>query len=261
VAVQCLSSTDAIAHDYWLEQKPVLVAPGELCSMHLMVGDALTAEIERPFQEQITSRFDWFVGDGVVSLAESLPDSTTPVFEQLVHDAGVSLLVMDRDYVTIEGTVGQFLEFLDHEEQMEIGESYADVAPETPLSRRYRRSIKALLRAGEPIADDLHDKDVGQRSEIRILAPPHSLAHGDEFQVHLTFEGKSLAHQLVRAMVRGTDGTVAVQKAKTDERGIANFNLDRSGFWLIRVAYLQQCVGDCEVDWDTHYAVFSFIHR
>lgn len=229
--------------------------------MHLMVGDELEAEVERPFQKDITSRFEWFVGDQVLSLVESQPDGATPVFRRAVEGAGVSLLVMDRDFVTIETTVEQFLQFLDHESQSELGSIYADADPSTPLTRRYARSIKALVKAGDAMDGGLHEKTVGQQTEICLLDQPHALSIGEEFRVNVAFEGRDLEGQLIRAMVRESDGTTAIQNATTDGAGTAGFTLDRPGLWLVRVAYLERCEEDCEADWDTHYAVLSFVRE
>ena len=248
----------ACAHDYWLEQRPWSVSPGDECTVHLLVGDELSAELERPLQRNLTTRYEWHTATETLKLA-TMPDSTLPVFKRAMTTPGLSLLVMDRNFVSIESTVRGFREFLENEEQQGLGAPYEGVNGETPLSRRYARSIKSLIRVGTPDSSSLHQKTVGQAVEIRIMEPPHALALGDHFTVHVAFNGVDLTSHLVKAFAKEEDGTVTTQKRTTNDQGEATFALDRAGLWMIRVAHLRQC-NDCGVDWDTHYATFCFVY-
>ena len=247
----------AQAHDYWLEQDAWVLAPGDTCTVRLLVGDELDAELERPLQYEWTTRYEWHTGEQVLQLAD-LPDGLLPVFTRPRVELGPSLLVMDRGFVPIESTVGGFLKFLEHEDQEGLGAVYEGVAPGTPLTRRYARAIKALITVGATESGDLHSKTLGQQIEIRLLQDPHALELGATFKVHVRFGGDDLASQVIRALVRQKDGGVSIQSGRTNESGQTEFRLDRKGIWMIRVAHIRQCT-DCQFDWDTHYATFSFV--
>jgi hypothetical protein len=247
------------AHDYWLAQEPRALEPGDACSLRLLVGDELKPELERPLQKELTTRYEWHAPDGVMDLLETLADSTLPVFQRPVSQRGTFLVVMDRKFVPTEGTVEQFLQFLEHEEQPDRAAGYRNVDPTSPLRRRYARSIKALVRVGENSDGELHAKSIGQQIEIRMLQNPHTAALGAKLPVQVQYEGRNLSGQLVKALVQGDDGSVSVARATTDDEGVAHFELDRSGQWMLRVTYLQRCSESEEADWDTFYATFGFV--
>lgn len=254
-----LSVEESRAHDYWLQQEPLRLMPGDVCAVRLLVGDELDAELERPLQLDMTTRFEWYDGDTTVDLLASTPDSTLPVFHRRLPREGTSLLVMERKFHPIESTVERFLQFLEHEDRADLATRYADVAPETPLRRRYARGIKALFRTGDGAADHAHSSITKMTIEIRLLQSPHELEPGAEFSAHVQFQGKDLADQLVKALVRGTDGSVTVAKSHTNAEGIARFVLDRPGLWVLRATHLRESQ-ESEMDWDTHYATFSFVY-
>ncbi len=253
----CLAATTASAHDYWLAQEPLELDAGEVCAVRLLVGDELEAELERPLQRDMTTRFTWHAGHEEFDLLATTPDSTLPVFERRIHEVGTSLLVMDRKFHPIESTMGRFREFLEHEGQEDVAEALESVPDDAPLRRRYARGIKTLLRVGEA-RGELHAKVVGQTIEMRLLDDPHQLKTGGELRVHIQFEGQDLAEQPVKAMVRGVDDNVTIVTARTDGNGIAQFVLDRAGLWVLRTTYLRPSL-EPNMDWDTHYATFSFV--
>ena len=96
------------AHDYWLVQELSTLKVGDTCSMRLLVGDRLEPELERALQRDITTRYEWLTASGSLDLLESLPEGAKPVFQRKVAQTETALLVMDRDFVDIETTYGQF---------------------------------------------------------------------------------------------------------------------------------------------------------
>ncbi|NIV46650.1 MAG: hypothetical protein GWN46_07435, partial [Gammaproteobacteria bacterium] len=91
------------AHDYWFAQEPSAVEVGDTCVLRLLVGDELQAELERPFQREITTRFEWLSLDESVNLLDQTPENARPVFERKVTREGTALVVMDRSFVLTEG--------------------------------------------------------------------------------------------------------------------------------------------------------------
>jgi len=247
----------AAAHDYWLAQEPSTLAIGDTCSIRLLVGDRLESELERPLQSEMTTRYEWLSAGGSVNLLESLPEGTKPVLQRTVTRAETALLIMDRDFVEIETTYGQFTEFLAHENDTDLLQQVKDIPKDTKMRRRYARNLKALVRVGAGDDTPIHDRKVGQQLEILLLDDPWSVPHGEMLRAQVLFEGKPLERKWVRNFVGGQAGLLAESKALTDRNGSVGFPVEHSGQWVVRVAYVRRCQ-DCEgTVWDTYYATLS----
>ncbi len=256
VATLCVPVT-ALSHDYWLAQEPPSLEAGDRCILRLQVGDRLEAEIERPLQREITTRFEWVTAAGSEDLLKNTPDGARPVFERYFEREQTGLLVMDRDFVDIETDFGQFREFLEHEEATELLERVAEVPQETAMRRRYARNLKALIRVGAGDGEPLSSRPVGQQLEILLLDDLDAIEQGEHLNIRILFDGEPLDDQLVRSFVGGEQGLLNTQTARTDAKGQAAFRYEHRGLWVLRVAYLRPCE-DCEgTVWDTHYATFS----
>lgn len=254
-----LPGSPAAAHDYWMEHEPHELRPGDAFVLRLLVGDGLEPEVERPFQADMTTRFELHTPAGVVDLAEGRADSTFPLLESTLPDAGYALLVMDRRFHTLEGTLADFRSFLEHEGQGELAEPYAGMDPATPLHRRYARNLKALL-PGLDAADgagELVGGRVGQELEILLDPGVPGRGVGGELRGTLLFRGEPLVGQPGSAMVRRPDGELHRQPFRTGPGGHFAVALEHPGQWVLRVAHLLRTGGDA-ADWDTHYALFSF---
>lgn len=252
-------ATPAHAHDYWMEHMPRELQPGDPFMLQLLVGDGLEAEVERPYQADMTTRFELHTADGLLDLSEGRADSTAPLLAATLPEQGCALLVMDRRFHMLEGTVGDFLSFVEHEEQAQLAGKYDGADPADPLRRRYARNLKALLpglaRAG--CADSLVSVPVGQELEILLAPGVPGRGVGDELSGTLLFRGEPLVGQAGSAMVCRPDGEVHREPFRTSEDGRFAVELAHPGQWVLRVAHLRPTEGDA-ADWDTHYALFSF---
>jgi uncharacterized GH25 family protein len=246
------------AHDYWFAQEPSAVEVGDTCVLRLLVGDELQAELERPLQRELTTRFEWLSPDESVDLLDQTPENAQPVLERKVTREGGALVVMDRSFVLTEGTYERFVAFLEHEDAVDLAREVSQVAAETPMRRRYARNLKALVRVGDIGAQRLHDRRVGQELEILLLDDPWSVKPGAEMTVQLLFRGEPVEGLPVKALVETADGSVAVLKARTDADGKAAFALANRGGWVIRATLVRPSEDREAADWDTHYATYSF---
>jgi hypothetical protein len=225
------------AHDYWFAQEPSAVEVGDTCVLRLLVGDELQAELERPFQRELTTRFEWLTADESVNLLDRTPESAQPVLERKVTREGTALVVMDRSFVLTEGTYERFVEFLEHEDAV-------DLAP--------------LVRVGDAGDQRLHDRRVGQELEILLLDDPWSVKPGAQLTVQMLFRGEPVKGLPIKSLVETGDGSVAVLKARTDANGKAAFSLANRGGWMIRATLIRPSEDREAADWDTHYATYSF---
>ena len=259
VLVLFLASIPArgFAHDYWLTLEPRFPDPTDTCTLRLWVGDKLVPELERPYQEDITTRYEWISGNDPVDLRRDLADGTTPVLRRAMNGNASALVVMDRDFVDTEGTMADFRRFLEHEEQVELLSRVSGEPGDQPVTRRYARCLKALLTSGIKDETWLHAQPVGQALEIVLYDDPRDLARDAKLRVQVLFRGKPLAGELVRLFVESEGGEVTEHKATTSEHGLVSFRAAQGGLWVLRVAHVRP--GEAQADWDTYYGTLSFM--
>jgi uncharacterized GH25 family protein len=247
------------SHDYWFSLNRFAFTKGDTLVVNLLVGDALNAEVERPLQKEITKSFQLITPAGTIDLLPEIADSTLPVLTYKLNFEGLALVAMERDFWYTKMTDEQFNNSLEHEEMNDIIAMRKKIGRKQEEHKRYDRSIKALLRAGDSIAGEVYKKVLGHKVELILLQNPFMLAPGDDLEVQVIDRGKPLANKLIKAYNGDGEKLVSTQKAYTGENGIAKFKLDRKGFWLIRLSHLWHCA-DCEkVDWENHYSTFSFM--
>ena len=157
----------------------------------------------------------------------------------------------------------KFFEYLGHEEfKIEKFQDHMGLRPQQ--SERYARILKSLVQVGRVGEGELYKQVLGQKLEILLLQNPYVLDPGDDLEVQILFDGEPLRDKLVVGYNGDGKGPVSKSRARTNTAGIARFNLDRSGFWLIRLVHLLPCsegsdVVDCShVDWESYWASFSF---
>jgi hypothetical protein len=246
------------AHDYWFAQEPSTVDVGDTCVLRLLVGDGLQAELERPLQREITTRFEWMTLDESVDLMEQTPENAKPVLQRKVAREGAALVLMDRDFVPTEGTYERFVGFLEHEGALDLLRDVENVAKDTPLRRRYARNLKALIKVGEGGDRHLYDRRVGQELEILLLDDPWSVRPGAELTVQVLFRGKPVEGLPIKSLVDTGDGSAAESHARTNAKGIAGLPVEHRGQWVIRATVIRPSDDQAAADWDTYYSTFSF---
>lgn len=104
---------------------------------------------------------------------------------------------------------------------------------------------KALIVTGDADAGGtLHWSEVGQRLEIVLQSDPVLLARdGGALTVQVLFEREPLADLAVTAIA--LDGSGVVQRASTDEIGLALLRIETPGAWRINVVHDTTC-RDCK---------------
>ncbi len=168
---------------------------------------------------------------------------------------GQALLAMDHDF--FEDAFPQ-PEFLDHLEREEVSAGALRGELGMLVRERYARSLKCLIRVGPGRGGDVHRRRLGQRIEIVLLQNPHELDAGARLEAQVWFDGKPLSGQLVRAYRADSKGGGDESRTRTDARGIAGFDLERPGVWLIRLVRIQPSPDPSLADWESYWASFCF---
>ncbi len=258
-ALTIIASVQSRAHDYWFAQEPSTVDVGDTCVLRLLVGDGLQAELERPLQREVTTRFEWLTAAESIDLLDQTAEDAQPVLRRKVAREGTALVVMDRDFVPTESTYERFVGFLEHEGVLDLLRDVENVAKDTPVRRRYARNLKALINVGEGGDRRLHDRQVGQELEILLLDDPWSVKPGAELTVQILFRGKPAEGLPIKGLVDTGDGSIAESHARTDANGVAGFPLEHRGNWLIRATVIRPSDDRAAADWDTYYSTYSFL--
>ena len=259
-AIAVLASVQmTLSHDYWFSLNRFALMKGDTLVVNLLVGDELKPELERPLQKSMTKSFLLITADKTIDLMAELPDSAMPVLKRKIDFEGLALIAMERDFWYTKMTDEQFTRSLQHEEMHDILQLREKIGRKKEEHKRYDRSIKALLKVGPQADGEVYKKILGHKVEILLLQNPFLLKPGDRLQVKVIDRGRPLAKKLIKAYNDSGQGKISIQKAYTNDEGIASFTLDRRGFWLIRLSHLWHCP-DCEkVDWENHYSTFSFV--
>jgi hypothetical protein len=88
----------AFAHEYVLLAYKYIVKEGDTLELHLFVADGFNIELERPFQQKITSTFELITAQGTTDLLPEMRDGALPILERKVDFKGLGLIAMERDY-------------------------------------------------------------------------------------------------------------------------------------------------------------------
>ena len=267
VTLSLLVANLSDAHDIWLLPERFVLSKGDTLVVHQLVGSELEVEMEVELLWRMTPRFDLTTAQGSVDLLRELPDKRTlpvvkPVLKRKLDFEGVALLTMEHAFIWEEWSREQFLENLKHEE---LGmDRFRDHVGDRPKqTERYARTLKCLLQVGDGTDGDLHKRVVGQKLEILLLQNPYLLKPGDDLEVQVLFDGKPLGGQRVTAFNGDGERRVSAPRVRTSANGVARFNLNREGFWLVRVVHFIPCAErsdiDCsEVDWESYWTSYTF---
>lgn len=254
-----LTTATALSHDYWLEPEKFFLLRDENVRVHLLVGEALESDEERPLQLKRTPRLQVFTADGMNDLlANRARDGVKPFAEIAARREGNMLIVTDRNAQNIELEPQKFTAYLRDEGLDEIITERKRRGESDKKGReRYSRNIKSLLQIGER-HDDSFGRLTGQLLEIIPTTNPYELKTGDELNVRFLFADKPLANAKVFATHRAK-GKVSTQEAMTNATGEARFKINGEGEWLIRLVHMRRCQKNCgAIDWESFWGSYSF---
>lgn len=271
VAFLCLAGvTVARAHDFWLEPETVPAANGEEVLLHLRMGERFKTEDERSLQKDRIARFD-LLSDRLKrrDLLFARKDGETPVAKWRV-ESGASLAVMDRTPRPIEMERDKFNHYLEEEGQEAAVALRARLGQTEQGGKEvYTRYLKALVQERDPalsLPSTLYKRRVGQRLEILLENDPGRMQPDKQLTVKVLFEGKPLAGAKVFAYRReaGELGTASALTAVTSAQGLADFKLDQTGVWLVRLVHFRvpaERRPESSASWESFWASYSFAVR
>lgn len=257
-ALCCLAALSAHAHEFWLEARPPLLAAPGVSELTLRVGENFDGELT-PFVDERTAVLRHYTAGAVTDLAARLPRRTAVPVLAVPIAAGTSLIAFDSQPITFSLSADKFHAYL-HDEGLDhvIEQRKAAGKDAAPGRERYRRHVKALLRAGEA-SDGTYALRTGQRMEITPLSDPFAAAAGATLRLKLSFDGKPLSGVLVKAWHRHRDqAQLLIIRTRADAAGEVAFGLPYAGEWMVSAVHMLPAKGAANADWDSFWGNLTF---
>ena len=253
-----LTSQMVSAHDYWLVPDSFSVKKGTNLTVNLVVGDKLITEKIKAFSKDRTKRVTLSNAQGTTELMNTLTDGAVPFLKEKLTVAGLNIIALEGNFYRKKMTHEEFTKSLIYGEKDDILALRKQLPHKDIEYKHYARSIKTLVNVGESSNSDLYKKVLGHQVEIVLLQNPFTLKTGDKLNVQFIERGKPLANQIVRAFNGDGKTLYSTQKQVTNNKGVATFNVNETGNYLINVSHLRHCPECADVEWEGYISSFSF---
>ena len=246
------TSSNAIAHEFWVAPTRYTVETGEPIVGNLFVGLMLRGTALPFLEEGFTS----FVIHGpggsrpVPGTTGDIPALSAPTREPGLHTVvyqSTANLVTYNDW-------DFFLETLAYEGLQQIAEVHrARDLPEKGFGERYLRHAKSLVRVGPQAAGG---QDIARNLPLELVAQGNPYRPGlKTLDVRLLRDGVPVTERQV-AILR-YDGKVTRDLLTTDEDGVIRVAVESGGMFLLNAVDYRP-VQDGDVVWESHWASLTF---
>ena len=236
LVVAVLLASTLSGHDMFLKFTTYFIAPGSQVTMALINGtyDKSENAIGRDRMRDVRivgpddrvvypEKTDWWEEDDTTWLRfEAGPPGT--------HVVGVSTAPRFIDL-----TAAEFNEYLEHDGVLDVLAARRRTGIADRAAREeYSKHVKAIIQVGERPSAAWKTR-LGYPIEIVPLVNPYDLGVGDNCEVLVLRDGEPVANQLVYASYEGyhrhddAGGHVEAVSTRTDESGVARFELSRAG--------------------------------
>jgi uncharacterized GH25 family protein len=163
----------------------------------------------------------------------------------------------------IELSADDFNKYLEHDGVLDVlAARDSEGILDRPANERYSKHVKTILQVGGE-ATETYSTFLGYPIEIVPQANPAALRPGDTLRVLVMADGAPVVKQLVYASYDGyhsRDDSGGHQEAfntRTDERGVAEIEISRSGRWYVRLIRMLP-VDEQGVDYESNWATLTF---
>lgn len=246
----------AAAHDYWIEASNFQLKPGSRVLFYLRVGEYFNG---KPAASSIaqTKRFEI---NSATRQFKVLPLQRDPAGIVRVLESGLQVVSFENTPTYLELPAERFNSYLQAEGLEAILQArQAAGASDQPGKEAYSRCAKSLLwvDGGELAGNGSHhNKPVGLTLELLPETNPYRLKAPASLTVQLLYEGQPVSGALVMALNKQAPNEV--QRAQSDTDGRAEFNLRRSGLWLVKAVHMVPAAAPAPEDWRSYWASLTF---
>ncbi|MET3666020.1 DUF4198 domain-containing protein [Caulobacter sp. 1776] len=261
LAALVLTTSPALAHDFWLQPRAFQMAVGGATPLTIQVGHG-GARQRSPIRKDRIVRFEALGPEGRLDLSGDLhPGETDEDGRLRLPAAGQYVVILTTDdraeshlpaerfnlHLETEGLTNA------QELRRQQGREAADG------SERYSRVAKAIVQVGTGgAATSLAPLDLPL--EIVPEADPYALGRSSEVPVRVYQHERPLAGALVKLTDLAHDAA-PVETHRTDAAGRARFQVPPHGAWLLTVVSTRPLPSDAEVDFETVFSSLSLGDR
>lgn len=250
----------ASAHEMFLKAEDYFMTPDTDVVLILLNGtfDESLNAIARERMQDVSLAYNgqtlhpplsaWYDADNISFLNIETASPGTYV-------AGVSTR---QNMITL--SAADFTSYLQHDGILDTLAEFEKSGSTSDVRERYSKHVKIIFQVGDARSEDF-SRALGYPVEILLQENPYDLTVGDNLGFQITYDGKPAGNQLVYASYQnfhGDDehGAYAVT-LRTDEKGMANFNLEAEGVWYISLIHMKK-VDEPDVDYQSDWATVTF---
>jgi uncharacterized GH25 family protein len=241
----------AAAHDFWIEPRVFQAKPGIPVSLRLFVGQDFKGD-SVPYFPQKFERYIVAGPAGTHPIPGVLGDEPAGTVTPAAPGLYVIGLHTKPDSVSFD-TLEEFEKYLLKEGlERNLALQRQRQKPGKKIEETYFRCAKSLL-AVNSLPDSTTDRKLGFPLELIAETNPYRTPR---LRLRLLYQDKPLAGALVIAFNKADPLTKL--KARTDAGGRVEFNLPRSGVWLVTSVHMIPASFFSSHDWNSLWASLTF---
>lgn len=256
-SVLTLASPVAAAHEFWLEPLAPRIAEGGKLQADIRIGQDMAGTVYSYIPK-------WFKAFEIIENGQRRPVDSfigdQPAVNETAHSAGLVQMVYrsEPDFLTYK-TLEKFTSFAATEGLDGALEAHrARGLPESGFEESYVRHAKTLIAVGDGAGED---GLTGLPHELVAEANPYLAPAGAPIPIRLYLDGAPRTNALISVFRRTPDGTVSVERLRTDGDGRIQA-ASAPGFYIVGAVLLQEPPRDLEISfgiaWHTVWASLTF---
>jgi len=246
-------TTNAVAHDFWLEAQPFYTTPGKAVDISVHVGSGFHGD-------SLPNIDSWYTDFSVYQT-----HSKSPVQGELGRDPagyftpskkGTYAIGYQSTFSYAEIDSDTFLTYLT-KEGLDDALQYRQQnrLTETMGKENFMRHAKVLVQAGDGFEVDHSGVNFGYELEIIPLSNPYKKALNDTLKVKILYQNKPIKNILLHAFSKAKPEQT--QQWRSDNYGEVRITLNQSGPWLLKAVKIVK-IDDDKANWQSHWASLTF---
>ena len=247
----------ATAHDYWIEPSVFRLDPGGRVLFYLRVGEYFSGE-PAAFSVERTRRF---TVDNSSRKFDVLPLRRDPAGMARLSESGLNVVSYENTPAYLELPAERFNAYLAAEGLESILQAREEAGTShQPGKEAFSRCAKALLWVeGEvPLSTGtgLHARPVGMTLELLPDTNPYDMKAPATLTVKLIYRGQPVPGALIMALNKKAPEDV--QQVESGPDGRAEFQVRRSGVWMVKAVHMVPAAATAPEDWRSYWASLTF---
>lgn len=256
IALIGIAGKGALAHEFWIDPNPFIIAEGAPAIADLRVGEDYRGA-PQPYLTQSFTRFDIVQGNVPRPVTGRL--GNIPAMRVDGLGAGLAVVVHETAGQDLTWTGwDRFLAFAQHKDLGDVTAMQAARGlDQEDVTEVYIRYAKSLLAVGDGAGAD---RRMGLRTEFVALTNPYRDDPAQGFAAQLWLDDAPRADVQVEVFAKAPDGAVMVGLARTDAAGIVRLPVVAGMRYMLDAVVLEPVApvqaGDPE--WRTLWANLTF---